>query len=170
MIPNFIHHVNGDCMPKYYRYNLGIDLGIASIGTALVLTDEADNPTKLLDLGVRIFSVPEGAATRRSKRLERKHIRRRRQRIAKLKLFLQQHGLLPTDTGQLASLIRKNPYLLRAQGTSAAYPSLFDLGRSLLHMAKFRGAGFLTQSEENPDAEIDEEKEKKKDRQKTASV
>ena len=74
-------------MPKYYRYNLGIDLGIASIGTALVLTDEADNPTKLLDLGVRIFSVPEGAATRRSKRLERKHIRRRRQRIAKLKLF-----------------------------------------------------------------------------------
>ena len=69
MILNFIHHVNGDCMPKYYRYNLGIDLGIASIGTALVLTDEADNPTKLLDLGVRIFSVPEGAATRRSNAL-----------------------------------------------------------------------------------------------------
>jgi len=157
-------------MPKYYRYNLGIDLGIASIGTALVLTDEAGNPTKPLDLGVRTFAVTEGAARRREKRLERKHIRRRRQRIAKLKLFLQQHGLLPTDTDQLASLIRKNPYLLRAQGTSAAYPSLFDLGRSLLHMAKFRGAGFLTQSEENPDVEIDEEKEKKKDRQKTASV
>lgn len=157
-------------MPKYYRYNLGIDLGIASIGTALVLTDGSGNPTKVLDLGVRTFAVTEGAARRREKRLERKHIRRRRQRIAKLKLFLQQHGLLPTDTGQLASLIRKNPYLLRAQGTSAAYPSLFDLGRSLLHMAKFRGAGFLTQSEENPDAEIDEEKEKKKDRQKTASV
>ena len=129
-------------MPKYYRYNLGIDLGIASIGTALVLTDEAGNPTKPLDLGVRIFSVPEGAATRRSKRLERKHIRRRRQRIAKLKLFLQQHGLLPADTSQLASLMHKNPYLLRAQGTSAAHQPLFDIGRSLLHMAKFRGAGF----------------------------
>ena len=110
-------------MPKYYRYNLGVDLGIASIGTALVLTDEAGNPTKSLDLGVRIFSVPEGAATRRAKRLERKHIRRRRQRIAKLKLFLQQHGLLPADTSQLASLMHKNPYLLRAQGTSAAYPA-----------------------------------------------
>ena len=157
-------------MPKYYRYNLGIDLGIASIGTALVLTDEADNPTKLLDLGVRIFSVPEGAATRRSKRLERKHIRRRRQRIAKLKLFLQQHGLLPADTSQLASLMHKNPYLLRAQGTSAAHQPLFDIGRSLLHMAKFRGAGFLTQSEETADDGLTDEAEKKKDRQKTANV
>ena len=96
-------------MPKYYRYNLGVDLGIASIGTALVLTDEAGNPTKSLDLGVRIFSVPEGAATRRAKRLERKHIRRRRQRIAKLKLFLQQDGLLPTDTNDMACLKHKNP-------------------------------------------------------------
>lgn len=127
-------------MPKHYRYNLGIDLGIASIGTALVLTDEAGNPTKPLDLGVRIFSVPEGAATRRSKRLERKHIRRRRLYIAK-QGFLQQHGL-PADTSQLASLIRKSPYILRAQGTSAACQPLFDIGRSLLHMAKFRGAGF----------------------------
>ena len=157
-------------MPKYYRYNLGIDLGIASIGTALVLIDEAGNPTKPLDLGVRTFSVPEGAATRRTKRLERKHIRRRRQRIAKLKHFLQQHGLLPQNAEQLGSLMRKSPYLLRAQGTSAAYQSLFDLGRSLLHMAKFRGAGFLTQSEENPDADLAEEAEKKKDRQKTANV
>ena len=157
-------------MPKYYRYNLGVDLGIASIGTALVLTDEAGNPTKSLDLGVRIFSVPEGAATRRAKRLERKHIRRRRQRIAKLKLFLQQHGLLPTDTNDMASLMHKNPYMLRARGTSAAFQSLFDLGRSLLHMAKFRGAGFLTQSEETADDGLTDEAEKKKDRQKTANV
>ena len=157
-------------MPKHYRYNLGIDLGIASIGTALVLTDGSGNPTKVLDLGVRTFAVTEGAARRREKRLERKHIRRRRQRIATLKLFLQQHGLLPTDTGQLASLIRKNPYLLRAQGTSAAYPSLYCLGRSLLHMAKFRGAGFLTQSEENPDVDISDDPPKKKDSQKTANA
>ena len=152
-------------MPKYYRYNLGIDLGIASIGTALVLIDSADNPTKVLDFGVRLFSVPEGAAERRKKRLERKHIRRRRQRVAKLRLFLQQHGLLPSDTKQMGSLKNSNPYALRAQGTSAAYQSLFDLGRSLLHMAKFRGAGFLTQSEENPDADVAEEAEKKKDSQ-----
>ncbi len=157
-------------MPKYYRYNLGIDLGIASIGTALVLIDEAGNSTKPLDFGVRTFSIPEGAATRRAKRLERKHIRRRRQRIAKLRLFLQQHGLLPQDTAQLASLMRKPPYILRAQGTSAAYPSLFDLGRSLLHMAKFRGAGFLTQSEETADDGLADETEKKKDSQKTANV
>ena len=157
-------------MPKYYRYNLGIDLGIASIGTALVLTDDSGNPAKVLDLGVRTFAVTEGAARRREKRLERKHIRRRRQRIAKLKLFLQQHSLLPADSAQLASLMRKSPYILRANGTDTAYHSLFDLGRSLLHMAKFRGAGFLTQSEENPDTEVDEEAEKKKDRQKTANT
>ena len=169
MILIFRYNVNGETMPKYYRYNLGIDLGIASIGTALVLIDDAGNPTKFLDFGVRIFSVPEGAAERRAKRLERKHIRRRRQRIAKLGQLLQQHGLLPADAEQMRSLIRKNPYMLRAQGTSAAYESLFDLGRSLLHMAKFRGAGFLTQSEENPDTDLADEAEKKKDRQKTAS-
>ena len=111
-------------MPKHYHYNLGIDLGIASIGTALVLTDGSGNPTKVLDLGVRTFAVTEGAARRREKRLERKHIRRRRQRIAKLKLALQQHHLLPTDDQQLRTLIRTSPYLLRAQGASGAYPSL----------------------------------------------
>ena len=66
---------------------------------------------------MRTFAVTEGAARRREKRLERKHIRRRRQRIAKLKQFSQQHGLLPKDSSQLASLMRKPPYLLRAQST-----------------------------------------------------
>ena len=37
-------------MPKYYRYNLGIDLGIAAIGRALVLTDDAGPPPRLLIL------------------------------------------------------------------------------------------------------------------------
>ena len=74
-------------------------------------------PTKALDLGVRTFAVTEGAARRREKRLERKHVHRRRQRIAKLKQFSQQHGLLPKDSSQLASLMRKTPYLLRAQST-----------------------------------------------------
>ncbi|HZF60967.1 MAG TPA: hypothetical protein VEZ52_05020 [Desulfovibrio sp.] len=157
-------------MPKLYRYNLGIDLGIASIGTSLVLIDEEGNPQKLLDHGVRTFSIPEGAAIRRSKRLERKHIRRRRQRIAKLKLFLQQHHLLPTDDQQLRALIRTSPYILREQGASGVYPSLYCLGRSLLHMAKFRGAGFLTQSEENPDVDISDDPPKKKDSQKTANA
>ncbi|MDR1776866.1 MAG: hypothetical protein LBR31_03430 [Desulfovibrio sp.] len=157
-------------MPKYYRYYLGIDLGIASIGTALVFVDNEGNLTKILDLGVRTFSVPEGAAIRRARRLERKHIRRRRQRLAKLKTELQQRGLLPADTGQLRCFMRKNPYCLRAHGASAAYDNLFDLGRCLLHMAKFRGAGFLTQSEENPDADLSEEPKKKKDSQKTANA
>ena len=37
-------------MPKYYHYNLGIDLGIAAIGRALVLTDDAAPPPRLLIL------------------------------------------------------------------------------------------------------------------------
>ena len=170
MLLNFHYHVNGENMPKYYHYNLGIDLGIASIGTALVLTDDAGNPTKFLDFGVRTFSVPDGAAERRAKRLERKHIRRKRQRLARLIQVLQQHGLLPEAAEQMRSLIRKNPYILRAHGASTTYESLFDMGRSLLHMAKFRGAGFLTQSEETPDTEVADETEKKKDRQKSASA
>ena len=44
-------------MAGRYNYALGVDLGIASIGTALVRLNEDGEPCGLLDAGVRIFSV-----------------------------------------------------------------------------------------------------------------
>ena len=162
-------------MARHYRYRLGVDLGIASIGTALVQIDSEGSPLKILDMGVRTFSTPEGAAERRTKRLERKRIRRRRQRLANVRRVLQQYGLLPADFAGLKQHILKDPYTLRAMAATGKALQLEDLGRCFLHMAKFRGAGFLTQQEEATEeqerilGEEDEKAPSAKDKQKTAS-
>jgi CRISPR-associated endonuclease Csn1 len=160
-------------MPKRYRYNLGVDLGIASIGTALVQVDKNNRPVGILDAGVRTFATPGGAGERRQKRLERKHLRRKKQRLAALQKLLRENALLPDSKANFEELIGKNPYVLRAQGVTSPFTNLHDLGRCLLHMAKFRGAGFLTQMEElnaKSDDEdiIDNETKSANDRQKTA--
>ena len=38
------------------RYRLGLDLGTASLGWAVLEIDSADAPIKVIDLGVRIYS------------------------------------------------------------------------------------------------------------------
>ena len=91
------------------KYVLGLDLGSASLGWALIALDEADNPISLIRAGVRIFEpgvdgttleIQEGkdkskAVERRTARLHRRQLRRRAYRQAKLFQLLQQHGLLP---------------------------------------------------------------------------
>ncbi len=146
-------------MAKNYSYALSIDLGIASIGTALIRLDTDGNALGILDAGVRTFETPLGAAERRAARQSRKTIRRRRQRLRNLQKLLQSYGLLPIDAEELKQLMKRSPYRLRAHGVRHKFTSLHELGRCLLHIAKFRGAGFLNQSEE--DADISTEQKKK---------
>ncbi len=135
-------------MSKNYSYILGIDLGITSIGTFLIHTENKDIKNPLLDAGVRLFTESEGAATRRVKRQERKTLRRRQQRIRNLKSILREHGLFPkNEADNEYKLIATSPYILRAKAVKEQI-SLHELGRCLIHMAKLRGAGFLSQAEE----------------------
>jgi len=103
-------------------YVLGIDLGSASLGWALVELDGAGNPVGLLSggkdhtrnvpsCGVRIFEpgvdgtaldIEQGkdqskAVERRTARLHRRQLRRRAYRQSKLFLLLQEKGLLPSS-------------------------------------------------------------------------
>lgn len=91
------------------KYILGLDLGSASLGWALVALDPSDSPIGLLRTGVRIFEpgvdgttleIQEGkdkskAIERRTARLHRRQLRRRAYRQGKLFQLLQEHGLLP---------------------------------------------------------------------------
>src|ERR1700678_600442 len=91
------------------KYVLGLDLGSASLGWALIALDASENPVGLLRAGVRIFEpgvdgtaleIQEGkdkskAVERRTARLHRRQLRRRAYRQAKLFQLLQQHDLLP---------------------------------------------------------------------------
>ena len=63
--------------PNPLNYILGLDIGIASVGWAMVEIDDKENPIRLIDLGVRVFEraeVPKTgdslAATRRLARLD----------------------------------------------------------------------------------------------------
>ncbi|EGK12163.1 hypothetical protein HMPREF0476_0162 [Kingella kingae ATCC 23330] len=48
---------------KSLNYILGLDLGIASCGWAVVEMDEQENPLRLIDVGVRTFEEAETPKT-----------------------------------------------------------------------------------------------------------
>ena len=41
------------------NYRIGLDLGIASVGWAAILTDSRGEPQHIIDLGVRVFDKAE---------------------------------------------------------------------------------------------------------------
>lgn len=93
-------------------YVLGLDLGSASLGWALVGLDSDGIPTKLIRAGVRIFEpgvdgsaldIQQGkdqskSVDRRAERLRRRQLRRRVARQRELFGVLQEVGLLPAGT------------------------------------------------------------------------
>ena len=100
------------------EYTLGLDLGSASIGWALIALDSSNKPQGLLKAGVRIFEpgvegstldIERGkdqskAVARREARLHRRQLRRRAARQRDLFLLLQQANLLPPAAEASVSL------------------------------------------------------------------
>lgn len=91
------------------KYALGIDLGSASLGWAMIALDKSENPVRILNAGVRIFdpavtgNIERGqdesnAVARRNARLVRRQLRRRAARQKELFQILQKHDLLPTSS------------------------------------------------------------------------
>src|SRR6185437_10344285 len=99
-------------MEASQKYVLGLDLGSASLGWALIGLNAAGDPEHLIRTGVRIFEpgvdgssldIERGkdqskAVERRTARLQRRQLRRRVARQRELFLELQRNGLLPVDT------------------------------------------------------------------------
>ncbi|WP_459557381.1 type II CRISPR RNA-guided endonuclease Cas9 [Lacunimicrobium album] len=92
---------------------LGIDLGVSSLGWALIEHNKNMTSVSIVDAGVRIFDpgvegtaaeIEQGrdtskAATRRGARQIRRQAWRRQRRKSKLFRILQQHDLLPAGDG-----------------------------------------------------------------------
>lgn len=130
------------------RYRLGIDLGTASIGTALVELDgPADRPypTNILHMGVRIFDdgrdpktkVPLGVARRMAKQNRKmldRYLRRRKRLIDALIEF----KIWPADESQRKALCLLNPYDIRTRALDEQV-SLHELGRAIFHLNQRRG-------------------------------
>lgn len=140
------------------RYILGIDLGISSIGTALfkIFPDAKDlndiqSFEKILDAGVRICPVSEGAANRRILRSQRNAKKHRKARKKALIALLQEYKLLPLDRSELELGLRSQPYVLRAKAMQEPLQNPFELGFCIMNIAKLRGAGFIDETEEDGD-------------------
>ena len=108
------------------KYVLGLDLGSASLGWAMIALDDTGKPTSLLRTGVRIFEpgvegtsvdIQEGkdqskAVDRRTARLHRRQLRRRAARQRELFHLLQAASLLPTgESGAKAGALERQALL-----------------------------------------------------------
>lgn len=136
------------------RYKLGIDMGIASIGWALIELNEENEPTGVIrDMGVRLFNSGREdktnaplAAKRRAKRSMRRQRERYKRRRTYLLNVLTAHGLMPEDPHERRQVAdcthptmrANNPYQLRADALERKLTP-YELGRVLFALNQRRG-------------------------------
>lgn len=130
------------------RYTLGLDIGISSIGWAVLENMPDGEPFKIGDLGVRIFEKAEQPKTgaslalpRREARSARRRIRRRRHRKERIKNLLQESGCIRREELEAllaASGFAKDVYTLRLEGLDRRLER-DEWARVLLHLAQRRG-------------------------------
>ncbi|HGG8126412.1 TPA: type II CRISPR RNA-guided endonuclease Cas9 [Neisseria meningitidis] len=134
--------------PNPINYILGLDIGIASVGWAMVEIDEDENPICLIDLGVRVFEraeVPKTgdslAAARRLARSVRRLTRRRAHRLLRARRLLKREGVLQAadfDENGLIKSLPNTPWQLRAAALDRKLTPL-EWSAVLLHLIKHRG-------------------------------
>ena len=134
--------------PNPINYILGLDIGILSVGWAMVEIDDEENPIRLIDLGVRVFEraeVPKTgdslAAARRLARSVRRLTRRRAHRLLRARRLLKREGVLQAadfDENGLIKSLPNTPWQLRAATLDRKLTPL-EWSAVLLHLIKHRG-------------------------------
>ena len=82
------------------RYSIGLDIGMASVGYAVVMLDERDEPCRIYRLGSRVFDKAENdngsslAAPRRENRSMRRRLRRKRFRKERIRKLISRYGIM----------------------------------------------------------------------------
>lgn len=130
-------------MENSLHYVLGLDIGIQSVGWAVVRCEE---PLRIEDFGVRMFTTTENAKDkdntnqeRRGFRATRRVIRRRSHRKAMLKAHLQRMGLL--QPGEVEAFFENGAVDLlglRVKGLSERL-SPAELAACLINISNHRG-------------------------------
>lgn len=123
--------------------SLGIDLGIASCGWALLETDIEEG--RIIACGARTFDAPETAKERtptnqlrRQFRGMRRVVRRRRQRMAELRALFEKNGLLPNRHRDSLRFPGLDPWELRVAALDRKLAPE-ELAVTLGHIARHRG-------------------------------
>jgi len=142
---------------------LGLDLGITSIGWALVDVDEKNiQNNKIIDCGVRIFTAAEHpkdgkslALPRREARSARRTTKRKAQKLRAIKRLLLSYEIITQE--ELDHLFIGNKkqidiWQLRRDGLYRKLSNK-ELSRIMIHIAKHRGYSSNRKSEEPSDSE-----------------
>lgn len=147
------------------KYVLGLDIGISSVGWGMLRLDENNNPNRIIDVGVKIFSPGEVPKTGASKNLERREkrgarriTRRRSFRVDRTRYLLNLNGYLGDEiiTGMVSEVNDKltniyntminnyykdkdiTPYDLKVKALDEKL-NKDELSIVLVHYAKHRG-------------------------------
>ncbi|MCD6172233.1 MAG: type II CRISPR RNA-guided endonuclease Cas9, partial [Sulfurimonas sp.] len=142
---------------------LGLDLGITSIGWALVNVDDKNSKnSNIIDSGVRIFTIAEHpkdgkslALPRREARSARRTTKRKAQKLRAVKRLLLQNNIITKSELEklfIGNKAQKDVWELRRE---ALYRELNkqELSRIMIHLAKHRGYSSNRKSEEPNDSE-----------------
>lgn len=128
------------------RYGIGLDVGIESVGYAVLELDYADMAKRIHKMGVRIFDKAEHpkdgsslAVPRREARGMRRRLRRHRHRLERIRKLIVSSGMLTAD--QLEHLYDgklSDVYGLRVKALDELVTS-DEFARILIHLAQRRG-------------------------------
>lgn len=126
---------------------LGFDIGVASIGWALVQDGGTRDSRKIIDCGVRIFeSVGESHKERGEKRRARRNVERTKSRLNNIKRYLFENFIKPQgefsdfNEWQKALFAKENlpnPYVLRIKALENTI-STDELCQIIIHIVKHR--------------------------------
>ena len=143
----------GVMQTKNLPYTLGLDIGMASVGAALLLPDKQ----RILALHVRTFDKAETAKEgeslnkiRRDSRLTRRRIRRRAHRLVRLARLMKRVGLIADANPEAFALPGVSPWLSRAEGLDRLLKPKEWAG-VLYHLVKHRGFQSNRKSESKAD-------------------
>ena len=127
-------------------YGIGLDIGVASVGWAVVALDKNNSPYGIISMGSRIFDAAEHpktgaslAAPRREARSARRRLRRHRHRNERIRGLIVQKGIISANEletlfdGQLEDI-----YALRVRALDEAV-SAKEFSRILIHLSQRRG-------------------------------
>lgn len=129
-----------------YNYAMGLDIGIASVGWAVLALDAQEKPCGIIDLGVRTFESAEQPKTgeslakpRRDARGMRRNIRRRRHRKERIRSLIVSENIISEQ--QLEHLFDgklEDIYALRVKALDEPV-SAEQFARILIHISQRRG-------------------------------
>ncbi len=142
----------------------GIDVGVGSLGFAVIELDAANRPARLIDGVALVYSAPTGGAERTRHKSMRTQYRRRAGRVKALRrelVCLLNLGLHFSDTPAGRSTERVS---LRAKGLESRLKA-GDLARAILHIARNRGQRLTRGIKDDTKGDAEQQKKSVKERQ-----